>query len=434
MTVDGSVEGGLDEPTELEPEQGSLRPRADEDRHARGDWEAGRRRGAAQGAPAGGRRPRRPGLGEADPHRRSTASGSPPLGTPELLEDLPHRRPSDPRGGVGRPRPPRPARTRRRATRRSLVDLDGGVTSLWLEVDRGHRPGDRARRRAARPRARWCSTRPPTARRPAAVARAFLDVLGDTTPARHQPRRAAPDATASRSPGSPATPACSAFVVDATTVHDRGASDVQELGRVDGRRRGVPARADRRRLRPSTRPPALVEFRYAATDEQFPTIAKLRAARRLWAGCSSSAAPTGAAAAPARGHQPPDDEQVRPLGEHAPHHRRGLRRRCRRRGRRHRAAVRQPARPPGRLRPPDRPQHLAPADRRVARRHGRRPGRRRVRRREAHRRPRRRRRGQLFGRLEEGADPVADLDGRGRRDRGASATARSPPASARSPG
>ena len=28
---------------------------------------------------------------------------------------------------------------------------------------------------------------------------------------------------------------------------------------------------------------SLIEFRYAATDEQFPTIAKLRAARRLWA-------------------------------------------------------------------------------------------------------------------------------------------------------
>ena len=26
----------------------------------------------------------------------------------------------------------------------------------------------------------------------------------------------------------------------------------------------------------------IVEFRYAATDEQFTTIAKLRAARRLW--------------------------------------------------------------------------------------------------------------------------------------------------------
>ena len=27
---------------------------------------------------------------------------------------------------------------------------------------------------------------------------------------------------------------------------------------------------------------ALIDFRYAATDEQFPTIAKFRAARRLW--------------------------------------------------------------------------------------------------------------------------------------------------------
>ena len=38
-----------------------------------------------------------------------------------------------------------------------------------------------------------------------------------------------------------------------------------------------------RRASRSTRPPRLLEFRYAATDEQFPTIAKLRAARRLWA-------------------------------------------------------------------------------------------------------------------------------------------------------
>ena len=91
--------------------------------------------------------------------------------------------------------------------------------------------------------------------------------------------------------------------------------------------------------------------------------------------------------APARRHQPPDDEQVRPLGQHAPHHRRGLRRRRRGSGQRHRAAVRQPARPARRVRPPDRPQHLAPAHRRVARRPRRRPGRWLVRRREAHRRP-----------------------------------------------
>ena len=162
-----------------------------------------------------------------------------------------------------------------------------------------------------------------------------------------------------------------------------------------GRRRAGAAHAHRGR-HPGRRGRRLVEFRYAATDEQFPTIAKLRAARRLWArvlelsGCRETREP-----APARGHQPADDEQVRPLGQHAPHHRRGLRGRRRRGGRGDGAAVRQPARAPGRLRPPDRPQHLRPADLRVARRPGRRPGRRRLRRREADRRPRPRRLGGL---------------------------------------
>ncbi|HWU20832.1 MAG TPA: methylmalonyl-CoA mutase family protein [Nocardioides sp.] len=72
------------------------------------------------------------------------------------------------------------------------------------------------------------------------------------------------------------------LVVDATAAHDLGASDVQELAhslyagaqylRVL-EQAGVDV-ADAARL---------IEFRYAATDEQFPTIAKLRAARRLWA-------------------------------------------------------------------------------------------------------------------------------------------------------
>jgi methylmalonyl-CoA mutase len=72
-----------------------------------------------------------------------------------------------------------------------------------------------------------------------------------------------------------------AIVVDATAVHDLGASDVQELGYS----LAVGA-AYLRALSESGIPvadaAALVEFRYAATDEQFPTIAKLRAARRLW--------------------------------------------------------------------------------------------------------------------------------------------------------
>ena len=66
-------------------------------------------------------------------------------------------------------------------------------------------------------------------------------------------------------------------------MHDLGASDAQELGYslavgaaylrllTDA---GFDARRGGRRC---------IEFRYAATDEQFLTIAKLRAARRLWA-------------------------------------------------------------------------------------------------------------------------------------------------------
>ena len=70
-------------------------------------------------------------------------------------------------------------------------------------------------------------------------------------------------------------------VVDATAVHDLGASDAQELG--------YSLAVGAAYLRALTDAGwsvddalATIEFRYAATDEQFPTIAKLRAARRLW--------------------------------------------------------------------------------------------------------------------------------------------------------
>jgi methylmalonyl-CoA mutase len=71
-------------------------------------------------------------------------------------------------------------------------------------------------------------------------------------------------------------------VVDATAVHDAGASDVQELAYsllagaaylrlLVEAGLDVDAAADQ------------LDVRLAATDEQFPTIAKLRAARRVWA-------------------------------------------------------------------------------------------------------------------------------------------------------
>ena len=71
-------------------------------------------------------------------------------------------------------------------------------------------------------------------------------------------------------------------VVDATAIHDRGATDAQELGYA------VATGAAYLRVLTAAglsleEALGLVEFRLAATDEQFPTIAKLRAARRLWA-------------------------------------------------------------------------------------------------------------------------------------------------------
>ena len=77
-------------------------------------------------------------------------------------------------------------------------------------------------------------------------------------------------------------PLVRAIVVDATGVHAAGGADAQELGfsiaaGVAYLRALTDAGLD---VATAAR---LLEFRYAATDEQFPTIAKLRAARRLWA-------------------------------------------------------------------------------------------------------------------------------------------------------
>lgn len=90
-----------------------------------------------------------------------------------------------------------------------------------------------------------------------------------------------------------------AVTVDATAVHDAGASDVQELAYslaagVTYLRALVEAGID------VDAAAALIDFRYAATDEQFPTIAKLRAARRLWNRVAELSGVTTAAAGQAQ--------------------------------------------------------------------------------------------------------------------------------------
>lgn len=87
-------------------------------------------------------------------------------------------------------------------------------------------------------------------------------------------------------------------VVDGTALHDMGASDAQEIGwtmAVGVHYLRVLTEAGFSVDEAAT----LVEFRYAASDEQFPTIAKLRAARRLWARVLEA---SGASDVPQRQH------------------------------------------------------------------------------------------------------------------------------------
>ncbi len=285
----GAVDGGLDDPKDLEPEQGTLALAAEGDTSDRADWEAA--------AAAVLRKARR--MGEDDPdalvwerlaQRTLDGVDVPPLGTPEDLVGL---------TTAGRPQRAGPWDVRahlhvaaggeKQANETLLLDLEGGVTSLWLTVPDG-----------------------------ADLAPLLDGVLLDVAPvvldAPTSPVATAEAllAHAAALPADPAGPqgglaagtnlgvagtapdddlvavarlahqhGLLGVVVDATDAHDRGASDAQELGRS--------LQLGARVLRVLTaagldvdQAAALIEHRLAATDEQLLTIAKLRAARRLW--------------------------------------------------------------------------------------------------------------------------------------------------------
>ncbi len=75
---------------------------------------------------------------------------------------------------------------------------------------------------------------------------------------------------------------CRALVVDGTAVHDLGASDVQELGYALALGAHYLRALDAAGVEVDEAA-RLMEFRLSASDEQFVTIAKLRAVRRMWA-------------------------------------------------------------------------------------------------------------------------------------------------------
>ncbi|MEX0428843.1 methylmalonyl-CoA mutase family protein [Nocardioides sp. DS6] len=257
------------------PEQGTLALAQPEDDHTVAEWE----KAAAGVLRKAGR------LGDEDPDAavwdrltRTTLDGIgvTPLGT--LAGAYDGLRPSragawDIRALVGGP-------DAKLVNEAALVDLDGGVTSLWVHAEPADLPtvldgvlldlapvvldasGD---------------VRP--------LARAFAALVQQTGVRLHPDTNLGADAlaeevvevaTAARELG------VRGVVVNAVAAHDRGASDVQELGYslwagVTALRALVAAGFS------VAEAAATLEFRYAATDEQFPTIAKLRAARRLWA-------------------------------------------------------------------------------------------------------------------------------------------------------
>ena len=267
MTSDESVEGGLDEPTELEPDQGSLALAAPEDDHGRAEWEAA--------AAAVLRKAGRLAVDDADDLvwqklARTTLDGLPvtPLGTPDLLDGLTTSGRPTRVGGWD-------VRTRPADHEQALADLDTGATSLWVDATADLNTLLDGVLLDLAPVV-LDGTTPDR-------ARAFLDLLTYVDPA--DDTNLGADAMSDdliEIAGLARTAGVLAAVVDGTAVHDRGASDVQELGHAL-----ASAASYLRTLTGADfsvdEAAGLLEFRLAATDDQFTTIAKFRAARRLWA-------------------------------------------------------------------------------------------------------------------------------------------------------
>ncbi len=289
------VEGGLDEPEELEPEQGTLALAAPEDGHDRTAWEAA----AAKVLRRAGR------LAEEDPDsavwealafRTLDDVRVTPLGTPELVrETVTSGRPQ--RAGDWDVRTHLEVRDAKAANEALLVDLANGATSLWLETRDATELGTVLDDVLLDLAPLVLDAR----QDPVAAAEALVALLDErgVTPAAGTNLGSDPVGVLVRQPDARVDDAAVTdplvrvarlardsgvlgVVVDGTAVHDLGASDAQELGYT------LAVGAAYLRMLTAAgleldEAVGLVEFRYAATDEQFPTIAKLRAARRLWA-------------------------------------------------------------------------------------------------------------------------------------------------------
>ena len=268
MSNAGEVEGGLDEPEALQPEPGSLALASAADDWSRADWESA----AAKAL----RKTRR--LGDDAPDdavwaalTRTTYDGNAitPLGTPADLDDL-----------VTSGRPTRhgswDVRTRTSGDSGAAVaDLENGATSLWLVADEVA-PGDLSVALAGV----RLDLAPVVLETPTLAHARALVGLGPLHADSNLGATADADLVDFARLGQQA--GVRAVVVDGTTVHEQGASDGQELGWVLARGAQVLRVLEAAGVSAEDAF-GLIELRLAATDEQFSTIAKFRALRRLWA-------------------------------------------------------------------------------------------------------------------------------------------------------
>ncbi len=286
--VDGEVEGGLDEPADLQPDPGTLALASAEDDWSRADWE----KAAAHVL----RRARR--LDADDPddavwtalaHTTYDGVGVTPLGTSDLLDGLATSgRPG--RAGPWDIRTPLTVTDAARANEALLADLENGATSLWLTV-----PPDTDL--SSLLEGVLLDLAPVTLDAPgwqATAARSLAELYDRYDGAPAPGTNLGADPVGARVRGNPADDAdlvaiarlalergVLGVVVDATAVHELGGSDAQEVGYA------LATGAAYLRILTGAgidldAAVGLLEFRFAATDEQFATIAKLRAARRCW--------------------------------------------------------------------------------------------------------------------------------------------------------
>ncbi|WP_229054906.1 methylmalonyl-CoA mutase family protein [Aeromicrobium sp. Leaf350] len=235
-----------------------------------------------------------------------------PLGTPELTADLPatglpgqapftrgaealrENRAWDVRAWFTDPDAQRTADD-------VMTDLENGVSSLWITLGEAGTPTDALARILEPVFVDLAPVVVQDAHDPLSAARALAAVIEDKAVQAHHGTNLGVDpiGTAVRTRLGSGTGQTDldlaveaarlalplgirAIVVDGTAVHDAGGSDVQELAYL--------LAAGATYLRVLTEAglsvddaAGLLEFRIAATDEQFPTMAKFRAARRTWA-------------------------------------------------------------------------------------------------------------------------------------------------------